>query len=387
MDTIYLDHNATTPVNSEVLEAMMPYFTLSFGNPSSVRYELGRRARKAVDEARFRVSLLLNCKPDEILFTCSGSEANTQAVLGSGPIGGLHPRIITSGIEHPSVRQACRWARNQGSELVELAPTAAGFVAPESLEAALERRASLVTLVWVNNETGVVQPIEVLARLAKERGALFHTDAVQAAGKIAIDLERVPADLLSISGHKLGAPKGIGALFIRERTPQIPLRPIIFGGEQEKGLRAGTESVPLIVALGKACEIVLRERDDAVQRERRLRDRLEHALTERCPGAVVHGATAERVANTLCIGWRGLHSDDLLRALDQNSICASSGSACTTLQLDPSHVLLSMGVDPDLARGTLRFSLGPETTEAEIDRVAFVMEHVLQDLREELEVG
>lgn len=384
MATIYLDYNATTPVHPEVLEAMMPYFTEVFGNPSSVRYELGRKANEALDEARFRVSLLLNCRTDEILFTSSGSEANTQAVLGSCPGGGLHSRIVTSGIEHPSVRNACRWARDWGSELVELAPNAAGFVPPEALSAALEQKASLVTLVWVNNETGVVQPIETLAALAKERGDLFHTDGVQAVGKLEIDLQRVPVDLLSLSGHKLRGPKGVGALFARQGTP---LRPIIFGGEQqERGLRAGTQNVPLIVGLGKACEIKLREREAAKERERKLRDRLERALTARCPGAVVQGAASDRIPNTLCIGWRGLHSDELLKALDQNGICASSGSACTTLQLEPSHVLTSMGVDAELARGTLRFSLSPETTEAEIDRVAFVMERILQNLREELEV-
>lgn len=375
---IYLDHNATTPVHPEVLEAMLPYFGPAFGNPSSVRYRLGRDAHLAVEEARESVANLLGCTPEEILFTSCGSEANTHAILGSGPQGRPHPRIVTSGIEHHCVLHACRWSRREGSSLVELPAGRDGVVSPAALEEALAAEpASLVSVMWANNETGVVQPVAELAAVAKAHGALFHSDAVQAAGKVPIDLAPVPVDLLAISGHKLHAPKGVGALFVRSG---VRLWPRIFGGEQERGLRAGTENVALIVGLGVACGLLLRERVEREGTLRRLRDRLEEGLLARCPGAVVHGRQAERLDNTLALGWEELHSDDLLKALDHQGICASSGSACASVQPEPSHVLIGMGVSPDLARGTLRFSLGPETTEAEIDRVIRVMESVVRDL-------
>lgn len=379
---IYLDHNSTTPVHPEVLAAMLPWLGEAYGNPSSVRYQLGRDARRAVETARTQVARLLACDPEEVIFTSGGSEANTQAILGSGPGGDGHPRIVTSRIEHPSVLHACRWARREGAELTELTVSSRGVIEPAALEQALaeDETTTLVSLMWVNNETGVVQPVAELSRLARANGALFHTDAAQAAGKVEIDLRELPVDLLSLTGHKIRAPKGVGALYVRRGTPLVPR---IFGGEQERHLRAGTESVPLVVGLGKACEIAMSERASRVERLKALRDRLEQGLLASCPGATVHGGEAPRVTNTTSVGWADVHSDDLLEALDQNGICASSGSACTTLQKDPSHVLLSMGVDRDLARGTLRFSLGEETSAEEIDFVVRIVADTLAHLREE----
>lgn len=380
MDLIYLDHNATTPVLPEVLDAMLPFFGPSFGNPSSVRYRLGREAREAVEQSRADVAAMLGCAAEEILFTSGGSEANSQAILDSGPQGKPHHRIVTSGIEHHSVQHACRWSQRAGSRLAVLTVDGDGVLRREVLARSLAQEpTSLVSVMWANNETGVIQPVPELAAIARERGAVVHVDAVQAAGKVAIDLARVPVDLLSISAHKLGGPKGVGALFVRQG---VALAPRIFGGGQERTLRSGTESVPLIVGLGKACEILRREPHDG-ESIRRRRDRLEEGLIAACPGAVVHGATAPRLHNTLAIGWPNLHSDELLEALDHEGICASSGSACASRQPEPSHVLLNMGVAPDLARGTIRFSLGKETTDEAIKRVIAVMEHAVRDLSAE----
>lgn len=379
---IYLDHNAATPIHPEALAAMLPYFSTSYGNPASTGHALGRAARRAVEEARAQVAGLLGAAPEEIVFTSGGSEGDSQAILDSGPGGGPHPRIVTSNVEHRAVEGACRWSCDRfGTRLEELPVDLDGLLQPDELERALRREpATLVSVAWASNETGVVQPIAELAGVARRYGARFHTDAVQAAGKMPIDLSRTAVDLLTLAAHKLGGPKGVGALFVRRG---VEMAPRIFGGGQERGLRSGTENVPLIVGFGHACEAHRRDGWTALTKIRALRDRLEVGLLERCPGAVVAGRSAPRLANTLAIGWPFLHAEELIRALDREEVCAGAGSACTSLHSEPSRVLLAMGLAPELARGTIRFSLGFQTTKDEIDRVIEVMAYAIRDLRRE----
>jgi len=379
LSAIYLDHNAATPTRPEVVAAMLPYFSASYGNAASASHALGRAAHRAVEVAREQVARLLGAEPEEIVFTSGGSEGDTQAILDSGPGGRPHGRIVTSNVEHRAVERSCLWSRDRfGSRIEALGVDRDGRVQPEALDRALAREpASLVSVMWASNETGVVQPIEDLAAIAHRHGARFHTDAVQAAGKLPIDLRATEVDLLTVAGHKLGGPKGVGALFVRKG---VEIAPRIFGGGQERGMRSGTENVPLIVGFGHACELHRREGGAALERIRELRDRLESGLLERYPDAVVFGRSAPRLANTLAIGWPFLHADDLLEALDREEIYAGSGSACTSIESEPSHVLLAMGVAPDLARGAIRFSLGEEISREDVDRVIEVMAYVVRDL-------
>lgn len=374
--TIYLDNNATTAVHPRVLSAMEPFLREEFGNPSSLQYEKGRRARRALDQARETISRVINCEPDEILFTSGGSEANTQAILAD-TVRATSRRIVTSTIEHDSVRRACAYARLTGAPVGLIPVGMDGIVQLDPLRDALAASVALVTVMWANNETGVLQPVPSIAELAHAGGALAHVDAVQALGKIEIDLAAIPIDLLTLSAHKVHGPKGVGALFVRHG---VEIGPRIFGGPQERGLRAGTENVAGIAGFAAACAMLLERTPADRERVRHLRDALEEGLLARCPGAVVFGDRGQRVGNTLLIGWPGIDAGEVLAELDRRGICASSGSACTSQDPEPSHVLSAMGIAPALARSAVRFSLSVETTAEEIARVLQEMQQVIAEL-------
>jgi cysteine desulfurase len=366
---IYLDHAATTPVRPEVLEAMTPFFGPRFGNPSST-HRWGREARAALDEARERVANCLGAAPDEVCFTSGGTEADNLAVLGGWRILKAQGKkgVVSTPIEHKAVLQAVHQAAKEGAEERLLRVNADGAVdladAPGKIRAG---DTALVTVMWVNNETGVVQPVAEVAQLAKAAGAVFHTDAVQAFGKVEVDARKVAFDFVSVSGHKLGAPKGIGAVYIRRGTA---LEPLFFGGSQDRGRRPGTENVAAAVGLARAMELALAERAAHWTSLQAMRDRLESKLVERIPDAVVHGRGAARAPHILNISVPGTDSESLLMALDLKGVAASSGSACQSGGVTPSHVLAAMGVRAEIANAAIRMSLGALSTDADIDRVA-----------------
>jgi cysteine desulfurase NifS len=364
---IYLDHNATTPVAPEVRDIMLEAVEL-FGNPSSL-YAEGRRSQTYVEDARRRIALLLNCTARRIIFTGGGSEANNLAIKGTAFSGGRKHHIITSAIEHPSVLQTCRWLEKQGFEITRLAPDREGIVQPEMLQRSMRNDTLLVTIMTANNETGVIQPVKELAAITHAGGSLFHTDAVQALGKIPLDVDDLDVDLLSLSGHKFHAPKGIGALYVKKG---IIIDALVHGGKQEQNLRAGTENVVGILGIGKAAEIAL-QNVTAMDRVAKLRDRLEQKLCEFVPGAKRNGHKTRRLPNTLNITLPGIRGESLVLALDQHGISCSSGSACRSGSPDPSHALTAMGLSAEEAHCALRLSLGYENTEEEIDRV---IEHI-----------
>ncbi len=359
---IYLDHNATTPVAPEVRTVMLEAVEL-FGNPSSL-YTEGRAAQTYLEDARRRIALLLNCTARRIIFTGGGSEANNLAIKGIAFSSRSKRHIITSAIEHPSVLNTCRWLENQGFELSYLAPDHEGVVLPDTLGNAMRNDTLLVTIMTANNETGVIQPVKELAAIAHANGSLFHTDAVQAVGKIPLDVNELDADLLSLSGHKFHAPKGVGALYIKKG---ILLDALVHGGKQEHSLRAGTENVTGIAGIGKAAEIALQSLVE-MNRIAELRDLLEQKLCEFVPGAQRNGHTVKRLPNTLNITLPSIRGESLVLALDQHGIACSSGSACRSGSPDPSHALTAMGLSAEQAHCALRLSLGYENTEEEIDR-------------------
>lgn len=364
---IYLDHAATTPVRPEVLEAMLPYFGPRFGNPSSV-HRWGREARAALDEARERVAQALGASPDELCFTSGGTEGDNLAVLGSWrAVRTTRPALVTTPIEHKAVLAAVHQAAREGGEERIVAVDANGRVDADSYTSTVDARTACVSVMWVNNEVGVVQDIPALAAIARERGALFHTDAVQALGKVHIDLRTLPVDYLTISGHKIGAPKGIGAIFLRRGTP---LEPLMHGGSQDRGRRPGTENVAMSIGFARAVELTLAEQAAECTRLRAMRDALEEALLARIPDAVVHGRGADRAPHILNISVPGTDSESLLMALDLKGVACSAGSACQSGSITPSHVLSAMGVPTALAVAAIRMSLGALSTEADVQRVA-----------------
>lgn len=365
---IYLDHAATTPVRPEVLEAMAPFFAGRFGNPSST-HRWGREARAALDEARERVARCLNAAPDEVCFTSGGTEGDNLAVLGGWRILKAQGKraIVSSPIEHKAVLQAVHQAHKEGAEERLLRIDASGAVNLDDARAQISGPLALTSVMWVNNETGVIQPIEELAQLTKAAGGIFHTDAVQAFGKLEVDAKKVPFDFVSVSGHKVGAPKGIGAFFIRRGTP---LEPLFFGGSQDRGRRPGTENVAYAVGLAKAMELAVAEREAHWAELEPLRDRLEAALLARVPDAMIHGRGARRAPHICNVSVPGTDSESLLMALDLQGVAASAGSACQSGSITPSHVLSAMGVRADLGSAAVRLSLGALTTPADIDRVA-----------------
>ncbi len=376
---VYLDHAASTPVRQEVLEAMLPYFTTKFGNASSA-HRWGREARAATDAARERIAACLGAQPDEICLTSGGTEADNLAVLGGWRVqqGNRRPGIVSTPIEHKAVIEAVHQAAREGGDERLLRIDPAGTVNLDAARQHIRDDVSLVSVMWVNNETGVIQPVAELAALAKEAGAIFHTDAVQAFGKLDVDLRRLPADFLSVSGHKFGAPKSIGAVFVRRGTP---LAPLFFGGSQDRGRRPGTENTPLAVALATAMELTLQERDVEVARLRALRDRLQALLTAALPELVVHGRDAARVPHILHLSVPGTDSESLLMALDLQGIAASSGSACQSGSITPSHVLSAMGLPPALGASAVRMSVGKLTDDEQITHVAAVFPEAVRSAR------
>ncbi|MCE9613038.1 MAG: cysteine desulfurase [Lentisphaerae bacterium] len=359
---IYLDHNATTPVAPEVLAAMAPFFSERFGNPASL-HRTGSGRRRDLDAARAHVARLIGADATEIVFTSGGTESNNLALRGAWQARGQPLQLITSRVEHPAVRQVCRQLRAEGADLTEIGVDRAGRLDLEALRAALARGPALVSLMWANNETGVLFPMPEIAPMVKAAGGLLHTDAVQAAGRIPIRVRDVAVDLLSISGHKLHGPKGIGALYVRRG---VKLHPQLLGGTQEQGLRAGTSNVPGIVGLGQASEWAARRLPE-MARVRALRDRLEAGLRAHCPGMVVHGAGDPRLPNTLNVRFPRIEGESLLFRLDDAGIAISTGAACSSGKMEPSHVILAMGITGRDAGGAVRFSLGLDNTEADIE--------------------
>lgn len=374
---IYLDNNATSAVAPEVLEAMLPYLGELYGNPSSM-YGFGGVAGRAIAKAREQVAVLLGAHPEEIIFTACGTESDSTAIFGAFEAQPGKRHFITTRVEHSAVLAMGQHLEQRGYRVTWLDVDKKGRLNMDQYKAALDQNVGLVSIMYANNETGNVYPIHELAALAKERGALFHTDAVQAVGKIPLNLATLPVDYLALSGHKLHAPKGVGALYVRRGTPY---RPFMLGGHQENGRRAGTENVASIVALGKACEIAATHINDENTRVKALRDKLQAGLLRAIPEAIINGDTESRLPNTVNISFKYVEGEAILLLLDQAGICASSGSACTSGSLEPSHVLRAMGVPFTYAHGSVRFSLSRYTTDAEIDTALIELPKVIERLR------
>ena len=376
---IYLDHAATTPVRPEVLEAMTPFFGARFGNPSSV-HRWGRDARTALDEARSRIAACLKAQPDEIVFTSGGTEGDNLAIIGTWRMRRSQGRnaVVTSPTEHKAVLEVVHQVAREGGEERILPVNACGEIERASYEAMLDEQVAICSVMWINNEIGVVQDIPAIGAYAKSVGALMHTDAVQAFGKIVIDTTTLPVDLLCLSGHKIGAPKGIGAMYIRRGTP---FEPLFHGGSQDRGRRPGTENVAFAVGLAVAAEMQLAERASECARLCALRDTLQQAIIARVPDAVVHGLGATRAPHILNISVPGTDSESLLMALDLAGIAASGGSACQSGSVSPSHVLSALGVSRSLAGAAVRLSVGMLTTDADVARVSEVFPALVEKAR------
>ncbi len=377
---IYLDHAATTPVREEVFEAMKPFFGARFGNPSST-HRWGREARAALDEARERVAACLGARADEVCFTSGGTESDNLAILGVWREARAEGRnaVVATPIEHKAILGAVHEAKAEGAEERMLDVDRNGTVTRKSWNDRVKDDVAIASVMWVNNEIGTIQSVPELSDDARSRGVVFHTDAVQAYGKVKIDAASQAFDLLSISGHKIGAPKGVGALFIRRGTK---LQPLMHGGMQDRGRRPGTENVAYAVGLATAAELTLAERDEECERLRKLRDRLETAILEKLPDAVIHGRGAERAPHVLNVSVPGTDSESLLMVLDLQGIAASGGSACQSGSVSPSHVLTAIGVSPDIASAAVRMSLGVLTTDECIDRVAVVFPALVTKARQ-----
>ncbi len=374
---IYLDHNATTSVSPEVLEAMMPYLTTEWGNPSS-SYEFGSKLKMAVEKARNQVAQLLGANSREILFTSCATESNNTAFHASLKANPAKRHIITSGVEHSSVINDCMALEKEGYKVTYLPVDRDGLLKIVDLETAITTETAIVSLMWANNETGVVFPISDIAQVCKARGVLFHCDAVQAVGKIEIDLGKIQADYLSVAGHKFNAPKGVGALFVRNKAPFSPL---IRGGHQERGRRGGTESVPLIVGVGKAAELARKKLLKYDVNVRPTRDALENGILRSIPNTELNGHSTQRLANTTSITFHGIEAESLLLLLNRYGICASSGSACLADSEEPSHVIKAMKPDNGASRQTVRFSLGTDNTLIDINAVLNKIRSAVQSLK------
>lgn len=375
---IYLDNNATTPVDEKVLEAMVPFFRTAFGNASSI-HSFGQDARAAVEEARRFVADLLGAGSQEIIFTSGGTEADNTALWGvyrSGYRPGNH--IVTSRIEHPAVLATCKALEYTGAEVTYVPVNSSGRVDPGEIAAAINERTILISVMHANNETGVIQPIEEISELARARGIVMHTDAVQSAGKIPVDVQKLGVDLLSVSGHKFHAPKGVGILYMRKGTKLVPF---LTGGSQERKRRAGTDNVSGIVGLGAAARLAKERLPEMASRVAGMRDRLENQIRSRIPGVQTNGHTEYRIPTTTNLSFDRLEGEAAVIAMDLEGVAVSTGSACSSGSLEPSHVLIAMGLRPETVQGSLRFSLAYHTSEAEIDRVAETLVRVAERLR------
>ena len=374
MEKIYLDNAATTPV-----DAMLPYFTESFGNPSSV-YQIAQMNKKAIDDARETIASVLGAKANEIFFTSGGSEADNWALKGiayAHKAKGNH--IITSKIEHHAVLHTCEFLEKNGFEVTYLDVDEYGMVHPEDVEKAIKDTTILISIMYANNEIGTINPIKEIGAIAKAHKIPFHTDAVQAVGQVRIDVNEQNIDLLSLSGHKINGPKGMGVLYIRRG---LKIENLIHGGAQERGRRAGTENVPGIVGLAKAMELAYTDFDAKIEKMTKLRDKLIHGILQAIPYTKLNGHPTMRLANNSNIGVQYVEGESLLLLLDMNGIAGSSGSACTSGSLDPSHVLLAIGIPHEKAHGSIRFTLGSQNTEEEIDKVIEVMPGIVQRMRD-----
>ena len=377
MKPVYLDNNATTQVAPEVLEAMLPYFHQLYGNPSSM-HSFGGQVMKQVRKAREQVAALLGASPEEIIFTSCGTESDNAAIRSALASCPDKKHIVTSRVEHPAVRALCAHLATQGYRVTELPVDGEGRLDLDQYRRALTPDTAIVSLMWANNETGVIFPIEKAAQMARERRILFHTDAVQAVGKIPINLADTPIDMLSLSGHKLHAPKGIGVLYLRKGTK---FSPFLVGGHQERGRRGGTEATPSIIGLGVAAELAQKKMDIENTFVKRLRDRLENSILNTVANTKVNGDRANRLPNTTNISFEFVEGEGILLMMDEFGICASSGSACTSGSLQPSHVLRAMGIPFTMAHGSIRFSLSVYNTDEEIDFVIEKLPPVIDTLR------
>jgi cysteine desulfurase len=374
---IYFDNNATTRVAPEVLDAMLPFLKENWGNPSSA-YSFGRELVEVIDRARTQIAELLNAEPRELIFTSCGTESN-NAALHSALITRRDKRhIVTTSVEHSANIKFCSFLQKQGYDVTFLPVDATGMLDLSALEAAIRPDTAIVSAMWANNETGLIFPVQEIAAICRSKGVLFHTDAVQTPGKLPIDVKELGVDMLSLSAHKLHAPKGIGLLYVKRQTK---FQPYVMGGGQERGRRGGTENVPYIAAFGRAAELALANLDDENTRVRALRDRLEDGILSRITDSSVNGAREPRLPNTSNIAFDGVEAEGILMLLDQAGICASSGSACTTGSLDPSHVLTAMGFNAARARSSIRFSLGHYNTSAEVDYVLEKLPPIIEKLR------
>ena len=377
MKTVYVDNNATTKVAPEVLEEMMPYFSEFYGNPSSMHF-FGGQVQKKVNEAREKVADFLGAEPSEIVFTSCGTESDNAAILGTLDSYPEKRHLITTRVEHPAVGNVCTYLGRKGYRVTELAVDREGRLDLDELRESITDQTAVVTVMYANNETGVIFPVEEIGEIVKAKGIPFHTDAVQAAGKIPLHMKTSAIDMLSSSGHKLHAPKGIGVLYIRKGTK---FSPFLIGGHQEKGRRGGTENVPYIIGLGKACELAKKHLDDENTRVKALRDYLEQKLLEKIPNTLVNGDRQNKLPNTVSVSFEYVEGESILLLLSDLGICASSGSACTSGSLEPSHVLRAMGVPFTAAHGSIRFSLSIYNTKEEMDYIIENIPPIIQRLR------
>lgn len=378
MDRIYLDNAATTPVDKKVLEAMLLYYSDVFGNPSSL-YSYGQEAKKAIEEAREKVAKALGADSDEIYFTSGGSESDNWALKGVAyALKDKGNHIITTEIEHHAVLNTCRYLEKEGFKVTYLPVDEYGLVKPEDLKKAITDKTILVSIMFANNEIGTIEPIEELVKIAHEKNVYFHTDAVQAVGNIPIDVKKLDVDLLSLSAHKIYGPKGVGALYIKKG---VKIHSLIQGGTQERNRRAGTENVPGIVGLGEAMELITKNLDSHINKLTFLRDKLINGILEKIPYARLNGHPTKRLPGNVNVSFEFIDGESLILNLDMAGICASSGSACTSGSLEPSHVLLAIGLSKELARGSLRLTIGKDNTEEDIDKVLEVLPRIIKRLR------
>jgi len=373
----YFDNNATTRVAPEVVEAMLPFLTDNWGNPSSA-YSFGHCVKGCIDEARSKVAALMNAEPRELIFTSCGTESNNTVLHSALLTRTDKPHVVTTAVEHSANMKFCNFMEKRGCEVSFLPVSSEGALDLELLERSIRSDTALVSVMWANNETGVMFPIPEIASICRGKGVLCHTDAVQVAGKVPVNVNELGVDLLSLSGHKLYAPKGIGLLYVKRHTK---FQPYLMGGGQERGRRGGTENVAGIVAFGRAAELAIHALEDQDTRVRQLRDKLETGILSRIPGSKRNGAAEPRLPNTSNIAFRGVEAEGILLLLDQAGICVSSGSACTSGSLDPSHVLTAMGCSAARARSSVRFSLGRYNTEAEVDVLLDCLPRVIRKLR------